>query len=313
MPFTSNKVDYDEVMTILKQYDKEEYEGEYIEVKDNGDLLKALNDYFSPTRYSTASVLGIDIYKYASLDEFQQRLIPILFKWLYKDAVATTLRNESFLFQGYTASDFESAFISTGDGGFQIFPTPVHSLVFAIYFQAALKSFNGYANYPMIRQFLGETSLRYCLTVGALFSFDGSYFGPSIINNARLLTKDRLNRFLIDSNCENWFAIKTQGLETLSQYSYERLAEISIFASYDRSFLKERNVIFKLVPLAPRRNGISTLNSLKIGKLQLKDRTLDVYSVYLQTMFEVTAVGNSKKYDLVVSLGNLNTTGITDA
>ena len=82
------------------------------------------------------SILGIDIYKYSEYPEDEQIYVPVLFNSLYDITVGNCCNLEKFFFQDYCTStkEFKKNFISTGDGGFQIFDNPIQSLIFAAYF-----------------------------------------------------------------------------------------------------------------------------------------------------------------------------------
>ena len=90
------------------------------------------------------SVLGIDIYKYSEYPEIEQIYVPVLFNSLYKTTVQNCLHSEPYFFQKYgnKIGDFKEHFISTGDGGFQIFDNPIESIIFAGYFQFNVSRYN---------------------------------------------------------------------------------------------------------------------------------------------------------------------------
>jgi hypothetical protein len=73
------------------------------------------------------AVLGLDIYKYSDYDDDKQPLIPFVFDLLLDSGFKYVKDAEKTLFADINIAN---NFISTGDGGFIIFPTPLHALVF---------------------------------------------------------------------------------------------------------------------------------------------------------------------------------------
>ena len=120
-------------MEILKTNDLEESPRGARAGNDNAALIEALGSYFSDDREVTRCVLGIDIYKYSHFEGDRQRIVPSIFKVLYDQTIAHCVEYEPTIFKG---ADFKNRFISTGDGGFLIFNTPVQALAFALYLQA---------------------------------------------------------------------------------------------------------------------------------------------------------------------------------
>ncbi|NPV51653.1 MAG: hypothetical protein HPY60_10740 [Candidatus Methanofastidiosum sp.] len=90
------------------------------------------------------SVLGIDIYKYSEYPECAQVYIPVLFNSIYSLTVNLCIKGELFFFNSYakTEAEFKQNFISTGDGGFQIFDNPIQSIIFAANFELNVRRFN---------------------------------------------------------------------------------------------------------------------------------------------------------------------------
>ena len=53
-------------------------------------------------KISRKSVLGIDMYQYSSLGEFEQTLVPFLFKAMFESTIKLCLTNHRFIFQKYS-------------------------------------------------------------------------------------------------------------------------------------------------------------------------------------------------------------------
>ena len=166
-------------------------------------------------------ILGIDIYKYSQYNEIEQFYIPILFNTLYIATVKKVLEFEPFIFSQYgnELTEFENNFISTGDGGFQIFNNPIECIVFAIYFQTIVKQFlsgsNTTADRKKLREIIEDFDLRYAITSDKIYHYNSNFYGPGIISNARILSKDTLNRLLIDAHTMHWFTNNINSVENL--------------------------------------------------------------------------------------------------
>ncbi|HEY5589895.1 MAG TPA: hypothetical protein VIK55_02645 [Paludibacter sp.] len=249
----------------------------------------------------TKTVLGIDIYKYSEYPPEIQTYIPVLFNELYKLTTGTCIKKENFIFQKYgdTIEHFKSHFISTGDGGFQIFDNPLQALTFVIYFQAYVRRLNSksYTSKIMINlcNIIGKIELRYTISTDKIYSYDNNFYGPAIINNARILAKDHLNRLLLDSSSLDWFDLNINTVENLLVFAKNDLMKSDYFADYDikkESLLFDENIHFTSVDI------------LKIGNISSKNTILDVYNLKIQVRLEVL----NKTF--VITIGNLNTQGI---
>lgn len=302
---TVRSLDYDKIVKLL-----EETEDKFVFQKVNlipreDDLRDKLKKYVNYGKMNRKSVLGIDIYKYSSYDEFEQSLIPCLFKLLFKETINLCFRNHKFFFQKYTKQEIEESFISTGDGGFFIFDIPLHSLLFACNFAIVLRTYNSFHFYPKLRKIIGGISLRYAITYDKLYYFDSSHYGRAIINNARILSKDSLNRCLIDQNVYNWFTVNIDGLENLQILTIDQIANIYDFqGTYDYSILDDHkdSIFFETTT---REKGIINSDILKIGEIQSKESNISIYNLHMQ----VTSIWKRGDMDkiITISLGNLNT------
>ena len=302
---TVTTFDYEELVRILEETDdKYVFEKVNIVPKDE-DLRDRLLKYAECESMNRKAVLGIDIYKYSSFKEFEQSLIPFLFKLLFRETIEMCFTNHKFFFQKYTKQEIEDSFISTGDGGFVIFDIPLHALLFACNFSIVLRTHNAYHFYPKLRNIIGGISIRYAITYDQIFYFDKSHYGTAIINNARILSRDNLNRCLIDQNVYRWFTTNVDGFENLQILTISDLANIYDFqGSYDYSILKSSpDAIFDEQPT--REHGIINSDVLKIGEIHSKEAVLNIYNVHLQ----VTAHWQRKdmRKTITISLGNLNT------
>ena len=304
------KLQHDELLEILRQYDTESIFDKVNMIPDSEDLHEALSEYINLRSFVKRSILGIDIYRYGLYKHLEQVLIPPLFKLLFEKAIRLCLENNQFIFQRYTKEKIEKSFISTGDGGFVIFETPLHSLFFAINFEMVIRAYNSYHLFPKLRNIIGSLSLRYAISYDTIFHFDNNFYGSAIINCARILDKDTLNRCLIDQSAYDWFLISIDGLENLQVLTIEDISNIYDFLDYERKFLTEgENEI--LDNKTTRRSGIINSDILKVGQIQSKETLINIYNLHLQVTMQVWSDRKvESKRTITVSLGNLNTSGI---
>ena len=126
---TVHTLDFEKILRILKETeDKYVFEKVNLIPKED-DLLDKLQRYVNYGQVNRKAVLGIDIYKYSSYEEFAQTLVPCMFKLLFRETIDMCFKNHAFLFQKYTKAEFEENFISTGDGGYVMFDNPLHALL----------------------------------------------------------------------------------------------------------------------------------------------------------------------------------------
>ncbi len=302
---------YDELLELLRQYDTESIFEKVNIIPDSEDLKEAVSDYIDLRSFGKRSVLGIDIYRYGLYKHLEQVLIPPLFKILFEKAIRLCLENNQFIFQKYTKDRINNAFISTGDGGFVIFETPMHALFFAINFEMVIRAYNSYHLFPKLRNIIGSLSLRYAISYDTLFRFDHNYYGSAIINNARILDKDTLNRCLIDQQAYDWFLISIDGLENLQVLTISDIANIYDFLDYDRKWLTEGKNEILDSNASNRRTGIINSDILKVGQIQSKETLINIFNLHLQISMQIYSDSNvDSKRTITVSLGNLNTSGI---
>jgi hypothetical protein len=183
-------------------------------------------------------------------------------------------------------------------------------LLFASNFAVVLRAYNAYHYYPRLRRIIGGINMRYAITYDKVYTFSNNYYGRAIINNARILIKDDLNRCLIDEHVHSWFTTNLDGVENLQIATLDDIANIYEFSKdYDKSYLEEGDELFEKEP--SRRYGIINSDILKIGNIQSKDTSISVYNLHLQVTIKLVNDDDISQTRLItVSLGNLNTTGI---
>ena len=304
------RIYFDHLGEILRQYDTESIFDKVNMVPDSEDLHEALANYIDLRSFVRRAVLGIDIYRYGNYKHLEQVMIPPLFKILFDKAIRLCLENNQFVFQRFTTERIEKSFISTGDGGFVIFDTPMHALFFAINFEMVVRAYNSYHLFPKLRNIIGSISLRYAISYDTIFHFDNNYYGSAIINNARILDRDTLNRCLIDQQTYDWFLINIDGLENLQVYTINQIANIYEFLDYDRTYIKdgENEILGKHTD---RYSGIINSDVLKIGQIQSKESQINIYNLHMQVSMRIYADNKKEiRRTITVSLGNLNTSGI---
>lgn len=306
----TTQIAYEEIDKILKKHDHEAFYEKVNVIPKSDELKKELDEYLDVNNFSVKTVLGIDIYRYSSYHHMEQSMIPFLFKILFHKAIKLCLEQNQFLFQKFTKERFERSFLSTGDGGYLILPTPLHALLFSINFQLIVRAYNSYHLYPKLRNIIGEISLRYAITHDAIYYFDNNFYGRAIINCARILEKDNLNRCLIDQAAYEWFMINIDGTENLQIITIKEVVNILDYQEYDLVFAeKATNSIIGTVP--SRESGIINSDILKIGTITSKESVLDVYNLHLQVSMKIADDENIQNTrTITISLGNLNTTGI---
>jgi len=346
---------------ISKKFQKQ-WGGEFSKLApkySDGDI-REIDDLLSKKckkEFSELAVIGIDIYKYSKYSGFRQVLIPPLFDMLYMETVKHCSLCELFLFQNEVAfttqgnkavvdekktyKNFYKDYISTGDGCYQIFSTPVHALLFAIYFQYNVNKYNAYESYPELRDYVGDLCVRYALTYGDVYRYSNgivsSLYGNPIIGNSRVLGKDKLNRFLIDDRVVEWFQRRMFGIENINKYNVRMLKEeVNPFCSvqYEKVPICDDDNDGICVERSPGESfspslilwggtagdrltklvvpAIKTCTALKIGNMESKGDMLHLYSFYM----EVELSFGKKDGEIMkflpwrATLGNLNTSGL---
>ncbi len=306
------ELSYEEISEILKEKDHRVIFRKTNIIPDDEDLFKDLTSYVNYNNIPQKSVLGIDIYQYSTgYSELEQSLIPYLFRRFMETAIEQCFVNHRYIFQKYDKQRINDHFISTGDGGFFIFDTPLHSLLFAINFAIVLRVYNAFHFYPKLRRIIGSINMRYAITYDNIYKFGNNFFGRAIINNARILQRDNLNRCLIDQNVNKWFLVNIGGLENLQVLTMTEISNIEEFLNdYDCSVLDDYpDEIFGIIE--KRTYGIINSDILKIGIIQSKSTELNIYLLHLQVALKLINDDDPDQTKVfTISLGNLNTTGI---
>ncbi len=277
-----------------------------VDSPDGETKLGDITDLFSLLSESThenRALVGIDIYKYSSLPYPKQPLVPFLFELLYKEANKNCKENEKWLFS-YMKNDFSDWFVSTGDGGFQLFTSPLHALVFIAYFEANLRCYNAGIFYPKLKKEIGHISLRYSITYDKITKYGGNIFGPAIINNARILSRDKLNRLLIDGKTYDWFMTNLNGIETIPILNLHDIAACSRFSSYSKKPISGTLI-------STDECNITHISASRLDDLMVKTQCVTVYNIYLQVKLQVSHSRKALGFDkIVVPIGSPNATGI---
>ncbi len=274
------------------------------------------------------AVLGIDIYKYSQFQEETQPVVPFVFHLLAMRAFNVCLMTEPFLFQKYLKATFEESFncfletfVDTGDGGFFIFETPLHAFIFALLFESMIRNYNTRTIFHKAGAFTKEILVRYTLTFDTVYRYTNktypkfnNIYGTGLINCHRILSKDKLNRCLIDENTYKWFIANTNGVETLRSMPYMALKASEYFKDYEFSPDKQNMSFCMPSERAESNRGIDRLDILKIGKIRSKSDILSVYNLHAQLSYHLPfrPRENEDIHHFVVTLGNLNTAGISE-
>lgn len=295
------------VMKELKEQELNQILKENVSEKINSNKSIDINSIESYLNgfVEKKAVLGFDIYQYSQFASLKQSLIPHLFKKLYALTIKNCIENEQFFFAYNSKSDFEKKLIDTGDGGFQIFDSPFEAMIFSIYFQANIVRYNsGNKNLLDLYTLIGQINLRYSLTYDNVYNYKNNYYGPAIINCARIMSKDKLNRFLLDNNTIVWFNSEINSLETCM--SLEPIKDFPTIPIFSASFNEDT---YKSILFSSKGNKIKCIDILKIGEIKSKLDILSIFSVHLQVI--LTSEGKSfKKYH--ITLGNLNSSGLVE-
>lgn len=303
-------IEHEEIRKVLLKHDNRVIFEKTNVVPDESELRAELNQMMGLENVSNKSVLGLDIFQYSGYGEFEQMLIPFLFKTMLNTTMDLCIDNHPFIFQNYTREKIEKNFISTGDGGFLIFETPLHSLLFASNYAVTLRIYNAFHFFPRLRKIIGGISTRYALTYDKIYHYDDNFYGRAIINNARMLSRDSLNRCLIDEHVHRWFTVNIDGIENLQVLTIEDVANIYDFRGYSQLPLAtSSDKIFGREP--SRKEGFINSDVLKIGKIKAKETDINIYNIHLQVSLGLVNNDDETQCKIVtVSLGNLNTTGI---
>jgi len=315
------KVEYSEVVAVLKRLDKRDLYGVNGTPPTCDDLRQALQSIYDVSPTNQVSVLGIDVYRYSQYPELEQALVPLVLRLVYEEAARDCLSQERYLFQHFlktarervtartAGSRLRAQWVDTGDGGYQLLDTPLHALLFALNFETDVRSYNSGHFYPKLRQVVGALSLRYCITTEAAFRFEHNLYGAAIINNSRILSRDTLNRCLIDQSTFDWFTDRFNGIESLEFSTLSNVKMLPDFVDYSPDYLLQSNV---LIPAewGDSELPIHLIATQKIGTFEAKEKRLSIYNLYVQLLLVLSENRSKKESTFVVGLGNLNTSGL---
>lgn len=294
-----DEIKYDEITKLIQD----------TIIKSKMEVLvhESVCDYFK-TRVSKKAILGMDIYRYSKFKFHEQSLVPLVFKEIVKLTCGQLSESEPALFRKYKIKDdtFQFESIDTGDGGFFIFNNPLDAVIFTIYFHALLHLYNSSNLHPYMSNFrkvIGEITIRYALTYDDIYLYDQNYYGSAIITCARILSKDRLNRFLIDKNVVDWYSLKMNSIENLQSIRYDDILKIDEF--------KDIGVLTSSFFSQPV-NKICSVDLLKIGELTAKGDSVDIYNLCIKAFMlrKTPILGTKEILKHTFTVGNLNTSGI---
>ncbi|MHC4328721.1 MAG: hypothetical protein ACYSWW_11455 [Planctomycetota bacterium] len=269
------------------------------------------------------TVLGFDIYRCSQYPREKQPLLPHLFAKVYQETWGLITQNFEYIFQRYNSITNHSGklkapdyYIDTGDGCFQIFESPVHAVIFVLVFGTILQWYNSDRFMPKLHSKIGNMFVRYALTYDNIYRYDRNkktnFFGAGIINNARILSKDKLNRFLIDEETFRWFLTSMSGIENLMSISLKDLEILNEFSSYDDGKMEKQNALIRVDNKKLGFEGIKSVDVQKIGTIQEKKSEIDIYNLHLQATIEYSSSLSGQSDVFTISVGNLNTAGLGD-
>jgi len=304
-------ITHDEIKTLLNSVDTEAH---YLLAPrrpapaEVDKLRQLLLSSMSPEADATVSILGLDIFKYSQFEPLSQKLVPFVFRLLLERTIKGFGIAEPIMASFYPEGDIiGNRFIDSGDGGFLVLRNPLDSLILAMLFVFNLQEFNSFHVYPKLREILGPLTVRYAITYDKIFRYGNNHYGPAIIRNARILSKDKLNRCLMDSTSHDWFLLNTNGLESLRSMT---LRELRFLEDYKDADPKIRKSLF-FQSIEQNAQGLKNLIVQRLEQISAKEQAFDVYNVMMQVTFHRLA--NDENFvigNFTATLGNLNTAGL---
>ncbi|TGK23322.1 hypothetical protein EHQ05_19210 [Leptospira yasudae] len=269
-----------------------------------------IRDLLQISNASKASIVCIDAYKYSKNDLQRIFLIPLVIQSLHDMTLSILKENELFLFK-----DIDEPLVSdTGDGAICVFPTPLHAILYILWYEVALQLYNTYHISPGIREIVGKLSVRYSTSYDEIIKIGNNYYGPAIISAARMISSDRLNRCLIDEYSVDWFTRYFNGIENLIMISKMEVRKIMEFIYPNDDFSQDGN-LFSIFFRSPDKHwGIKTCNLQHIGEMKIKDAQISVYNLHILVLAGLLIRPDHEKEDeevkLSVSIGNTNPMGL---
>lgn len=257
------------------------------------------------------TVIGLDIYRYSKMENKTQILIPVIFDLLFSQAETWMKQYEKNLIKDDT--HLQDFFIHTGDGGFLLVDNPIIGIVFLLHFYTLLNLYNSGLYLNEYYAITKEIEIRACMTKGSVFKYHSNYFGKAIIQNARILAADKLNRFLIDENVNNWFNKNINGITSLLIRTGE---EFETILNLPKESLKESKIFcyknYVTIDNIPTGNSsIKHVTKQKIGEISVKEDKNSIYNVEIQryAFFEIPGT-TLKLNNIVITIGNSNAAGL---
>ena len=300
-----NKYKYDEMRKFLDEQDHS-YHFDSVSEEPNESEQKnfetKLENFLGVNNNNKRAILGIDIYKYSKYEPQQQVMIPFVFQDLKKLTESAFFQCESFFSYRYQKDEDGDRFIDTGDGGFIVFLYPIDAVIFAMIFNAYVHLFNSFHIYPKLRKFLGPVTIRYSISYDVLYKIDGNFYGPAIIKSARVMSRDRLNRFLIDEKTYEWFLLNTNGIDNLPFVKKSDLSHLNKNVSKDEFSTKALDD--KVTG-----GGIRAVFCQKLEKILVKDDGFDIYNLTIQSLCSFGGE-DEKSISVISTIGNMNCSGI---
>ena len=279
----------DDLLKKIFEIDKFELTSENDEIEiEVGEMFSFSKNHI---KQETKSVLGLDIYKYSEYNDEKQPLIPLIFDTILDHAIKNATEDDPVLFKNMA---IRNNFISTGDGGFIIFPTPLHALMFNMYFFTVLHVFNCGHFSPRFSRFMGEITIRSTITYDKIFNYENNWYGKAIIKNARILHKDNLNRFIIDKETYTYFMRNFNGIESLQVIDNKILEKvINADGKIESSALNGNLGIIK------------NIHVQKIQDILAKSTQLNIYNVEIQ-LLSIVKINEQSTLSYIFTLGNTN-------
>lgn len=321
----------------IKNILKEDSFGQNRNDSEKEKIISKVKDFFK-TKKEKKAVLGLDIYQYSKYKDEKQDLIPVILKELIDKAFNDFKKYEP---ESYKRNKTVLAdFIDTGDGGYWFFDTPLDALIFSMYINLTVHAFNSFILYPMLREHIGIFTIRFAITYDEIYKLDGKNYGTAIINNARIMSKDKLNRLLIDENSYDWFLKEINGVENIKNFNVvnqQKNNRITTLKNHNYAindqldFLKnkyENSLVLGVQKDSEFKNQLNHENwnteyldvitnviCQKLDQISVKEDNFKVYNLFIQYLLTIDNdedVTPSAYYTevLSVSLGNLNTNGI---
>jgi len=284
-----------DVSTIFDKDDSDEQ-------KQESNLLENFSKKVFGNTVEKKAVLGMDILKYSEYKEHQQNLMPFVFNIIFEKAIKDIEKTEKFFC--FNKEEIRDDFIPTGDGGFFLFDSPLHALVFNLHFFAVLHHFNTGHFYPKLSKYVGEFVIRSAITLEKVFKYEKNHFGKAIIDNARMLHKDKLNRFIISNNVYEHFMKYFNGIESILikstediSYAYEQRKNTRLNPHSKSYFFME----------AIKSNIIRSIHVQKMERTMSKNTEITFFNLEVQFQISVFNDDNDEEaIPYIITVGNLN-------